>query len=273
MKKCVPTPEKFMQKLKIKCQYVTLRNPELSEPMKQLCEHLAQGPSYFSAYQLGMALDYILINAPAHVENSSSFYQPDDTKTVALHKGGIKNLIHYKVFRNLSDVSEKMRIQKDKRTLLQKIFSSSFLKHEIIYETMVIPLFICGGLLLSYLEKDFEILLHPAVFLGVNLAFTAVGISVTRHSFLCTDEYRQNLIAKCEKILILHPESQEVVLPVLDMLQADISIQTRDNLNCILDVILTSTFDESLTVCPSFINIETIVQQEKHTEQQQRLML
>lgn len=75
------------------------------------------------------------------------------------------------------------------------------------------------------------------------------------HQFLASDEKKQSIIQKLEKILALHPHSEEIIAPVLELLKNDVSFSMVEDLEHACDDILLNMKDERID------KIQTVVVQ------------
>lgn len=169
----------------------------------------------------------------------------------------MKNLIHSPQFRALASASYKLEQKLKSPPLLQQIFSKSFLKKTKwgdFLEKTSIGLF-WTGITLSTTAFFFYGLLWGILSLIFTSTVVFSCLYLEFHQFLASDEKKQSIIQKLEKILALHPHSEEIIAPVLELLKNDVSFSMVEDLEHACNDILLNMKDERID------KIQTVVVQ------------
>jgi len=149
----------------------------------------------------------------------------------------MKNLIHYGEFRELAAVLDTLQRNIKSPSWSQRIFSSSLLKNSTISGLLKIvpPLFLYVNVIIWL----WALTPLSTLFVGTLLGFGVwVGLSAHPHVLLCSDERKQKIVAKLQKIVALHPSTQEIVLPILSLLQHEVSEHVANQLDQAVNSIL-----------------------------------
>lgn len=159
----------------------------------------------------------------------------------------MKNLIHYPQLRAFVDVSTKLAQKNNSSTWTQKVFSNSFLKNTKL-EHILSPIAMFF----------FPAALGPVAFMGHTLfgtigVFTALVLTGSIFVFLtylasrwllCSDARKKEITQKLQKIVALHPKTEEIIAPVLLLLKNDISLEIAEQLEIASNDILLNMEDE-----------------------------
>lgn len=169
----------------------------------------------------------------------------------------MKNLIHSPQFRALASASYKLEQKLKSPPLLQQIFSKSFLKKtkwgDFLEKTSVGLLW--TGIVLSTTAFFFYGLLWGILSLIFTSSLIFPCFYLEFHQFFASDAKKQCIIQKLEKILALHPHSEEIIAPTLELLKNDVSFSMVEDLEHACDDILLNMKDERID------KIQTVVVQ------------
>lgn len=184
----------------------------------------------------------------------------------------MKSLIHYPQFRKISDICDSIRNHKP--TLLQKIFSPDLLKSSktkalaFAGSFMVFPFmgFVAISEFfpypLSMLESNPISLLVLTIILPILALFPILlGMKIwvlpyLWKSTLASEGDKTKLVEKCNKILSLYPQTNEIIAPLLEHLKNDISFEHILTLEPALDDVLINLDYEGLVLQLPNIGVE-----------------
>lgn len=158
----------------------------------------------------------------------------------------MKNLIHSPQFRALASASYKLEQKLKSPPLLQKIFSKSFLKKTKWGDFLEKTSFglVSSGIALSTIAFFFYGLLWGVLSLIFTSSLIFSCLYLEFQQLLVSDEKKENIIRKLEKILVLHPHAEEIIAPTLDLLKNDVSYSMVEDLEYACDDILLNMEDE-----------------------------
>lgn len=187
----------------------------------------------------------------------------------------MKDLIHYKQLRDFVGTLNEVLTRTQKQNWAQKIFSKSFLKNkrcEKFFENIVI----FGGCIavgpLCYFAYTFggmASMFAGALLLGVGLFFMG---HLLWDTLFCSESKKCEIIQKLEKIVALHPQTEEIVAPVFLLLKDDISLNSAYRLETAINNILLNMEDENAVNTISVQTAEDFIQKQQQSIPQ-RFML
>lgn len=173
----------------------------------------------------------------------------------------MKNLIHYGEFRELAAVLDTLRWNIKSPSWSQRIFSSSLLKNATISHLLKIVLphvsiiAIAGLFVLTPLST---FVVGTLLVLGASVTLSALP-----RVLLCSDERKQKIAAKLHKIVALHPSTQEIVLPILSLLQHEVSDHVANQLDQAVNSILIYWEEDSNNVLVEITETPSVQHPEK----------